>query len=83
MRGFLRGDANEQSAMMVAELQNGVRTRNEWRALLDLDPLGGGDTPLIPLNMGDGRKPPDPEPKPTKPPEPDPAGSPVNEEGPQ
>jgi HK97 family phage portal protein len=52
LRGFLRPDPTEQASLMVAEVQNGVRTRNEWRSLLDLNPLPGGDKPLIPLNMG-------------------------------
>lgn len=52
LRSFLRPDPQQQASMMVAEIQNGVRTINEWRALLDIDPIEGGDTPLRPLNMG-------------------------------
>lgn len=51
LRAFLRPDAQEQAALMRAEIELGVRTRNEWRALLDLDPLPGSDEPLVPLNL--------------------------------
>lgn len=55
VRALLRGDAKEQTALMSSELQNAVRTRNEWRELLDLDPAEGGDTfflngGMVPLN---------------------------------
>lgn len=46
LRSFLRPDATEQSALMDSEIRNRVRTPNEWRELLDLDPLPGGDEPL-------------------------------------
>jgi HK97 family phage portal protein len=69
LRAFLRPDPTEQAALMQAEIQNSVRTPNEWRALLDLDPVDGGDLRILPSNMqllnedGELDKP-DPPPKP-------------------
>jgi HK97 family phage portal protein len=42
-RGLLRGDATEQSALMTAGINNGVESRAEWRARLDLPPVKGAD----------------------------------------
>jgi HK97 family phage portal protein len=76
VRGLLRGDAREQSTLMSSELQNAVRSRNEWRELLDLDPAEGGDTyfingGMVPLD--DDGKPDKPAPPPVivAPPRPD------------
>jgi HK97 family phage portal protein len=40
MRAFLRGNAAETAAQMTAEISNGVRSPEEWRAVLDYEPSG-------------------------------------------
>lgn len=40
MRAFLRGNAAETAAQMTSEVQNGVRSPEEWRTLLDYGPSG-------------------------------------------
>ena len=40
MRAFLRGDAAETAAQMTAEIQNAVRSPEEWRRVLDYEPSG-------------------------------------------
>jgi HK97 family phage portal protein len=76
VRGLLRGDAREQSTLMSSELQNAVRSRNEWRELLDLDPAEGGDTyflngGMVPLDADGKPDKPDPPPIVVAPPQPE------------
>lgn len=40
---IIRTDVTTRTNVLVAEVQNGIRTRNEARALLDLPPMIGGD----------------------------------------
>lgn len=62
--GLLRGDAAARSAYMHNGILDGWLTRNEARAMestlgIILNPIEGLDTPLMPLNMGDGTDDPD------------------------
>jgi len=68
--GMLRGDGAARTAYYQGGIQSGWLTRNEARRMesdigIVLNPLAGLDLPLAPLNMGDGTKPPAPQPKPT------------------
>lgn len=49
---LLRGDMAARSGFYKESIVDGWRTRNEVRALEDLNPLPGLDEPLVPLNMG-------------------------------
>jgi HK97 family phage portal protein len=40
---IIRTDVMTRTNVLASEIQNGIRTRNEARALLDLAPLPGGD----------------------------------------
>lgn len=51
MEVFLRGDFKTQSDGWRTLLDKGALTINEVRSFLNLDPLEGGDTPFIQLNM--------------------------------
>ena len=52
--GLLRGDMMTTQAVLVGYTSNGIMTRNEARAKLDMNPLEGLDDPLTPANlMGD------------------------------
>jgi HK97 family phage portal protein len=66
---LLEADAKTQAEILQMELQNGVTTRNEWRALGDKAPLPGGDRAILPLNMQilqpNGQAEPTPAPTPT------------------
>lgn len=55
--GLLRGDAKTRSAYYGSGIKDGWMTRNEARALEDMNPLEGLDVPLMPLNMADGTEP--------------------------
>ena len=64
--GLLRGDASARSALYHNGILDGWMTRNEARAAeselgIVLNPLEGLDLPLIPLNMEDGTRPPEPD----------------------
>ena len=64
--GLLRGDASARSALYHNGILDGWMTRNEARAAeselgIVLNPLQGLDLPLIPLNMEDGTRPPEPD----------------------
>lgn len=48
---FLRGDTTSRSALYTQAIQNGWMTRNEVRGLEEMNPLVGGDVPLVPSNM--------------------------------
>lgn len=48
---LLRGDSRARSEYLKGMVYAGVMTRNEARALEDLDPLEGLDQPLTPVNM--------------------------------
>lgn len=56
---LLRGNAASQMAADASAIQYGVKTRNEVRGDRGLNPIEGGDIPLIPVNLADGRKPPE------------------------
>jgi HK97 family phage portal protein len=52
--GLLRGDSKATAEFLTKLTTNGVMTRNEARAKLDLNPLDGLDEPLTPANMNIG-----------------------------
>jgi HK97 family phage portal protein len=62
LNGLMQGAAADRAAFYASGIVNGWLTRNNVRTWEDLDPLEGLDVPLMPLNMTDGRAPPDPEP---------------------
>lgn len=47
---LLRGDLNSKQAFYSSMVYSGVMTRNEVRALEDLNPIDGLDEPLTPVN---------------------------------
>lgn len=47
---LLRGDLNSKQAFYSAMVYSGVMTRNEVRALEDMNPIDGLDEPLTPVN---------------------------------
>src|SRR5690606_19615010 len=47
---LLRGDLNSKQVFYSAMVYSGVMTRNEVRALEDLNPIDGLDEPLTPVN---------------------------------
>jgi len=51
VRGLLRGVPAEQAAQMDADIRNGIRSPNEWRELLDLEPYDGGDDRYYSANL--------------------------------
>jgi HK97 family phage portal protein len=51
MQGMLRGDNTARANFYGKGILDGWLTRNEARALEDLNPLAGLDDPLAPLNM--------------------------------
>lgn len=62
---LIRGDIKTRSEVYAKAIQFGWMTRNEVRALEDINPLEGLDDPLIPLNLGVVGDEPEPEPEPT------------------
>lgn len=52
--GLLRGDSKATAEFLTKLSTNGIMTRNEARAKLDLNPLDGLDEPLTPANMNIG-----------------------------
>lgn len=52
VNGLLRGDFRTRMAGYALGRQWGVYSANDIAALEDLDPIPGGDTRLVPLNMG-------------------------------
>lgn len=48
---LLEADAETNAKVLQTELQNGVISRNDWRATLDMPPVPGGDRFILPLNM--------------------------------
>lgn len=48
---LLRGDLDARGNFLTKMIYSGVITRNEARALEDMDPLEGLDEPLTPVNM--------------------------------
>lgn len=62
--GLLRGALADTATYLTQLTTNGIMTRNEARAKLDLNPLDGLDEPLTPANMTVGAEPPEPEPDP-------------------
>lgn len=63
VQGLMRGDVTSRSAFYASAITNGYMTRNEVRALEDLNPIDGLDEPLIPLNMVGANDEPEPEPE--------------------
>jgi len=58
--GLLRGDIVSRYTAHGIAIEKGFKTRNEVRRTENLNPLPGLDTPLRPLNMGNGAEaPPD------------------------
>jgi HK97 family phage portal protein len=51
VQGLMRGDVTSRSSFYASAITNGYMTRNEVRALEDLNPIEGLEEPLIPLNM--------------------------------
>jgi HK97 family phage portal protein len=51
MDALLRADTTSQASYFVSAIQNGWMTRNEVRALKNLNKLEGGDDALTPLNL--------------------------------
>lgn len=49
---MLRADTTSRYAAHNIGIQGGWLARNEVRAMENLPPINGGDTPLVPLNMG-------------------------------
>lgn len=49
--GLLRGDSKATAEFLTKLTTNGIMTRNEARAKLDMNPLDGLDEPLTPANM--------------------------------
>lgn len=56
---LMRGNAVSQMQADGNAIQYGIKTRNEVRRDRGLNPIEGGDIPLIPVNLADGRKPPE------------------------
>lgn len=56
VEGLLRADSVGRAALQASNAQNGIRSRNELRAMENLPPIEGGDmltvqSNLVPLNM--------------------------------
>lgn len=49
--GLLRGDSKSRVDLMVQQGNNGLRTRNELRALDNFPPMPGGDQLNVPANL--------------------------------
>lgn len=51
--GLLRGDRLSRTQSLAVQRQNGIINADEWRAIEDMNPLGGdeGETYLTPVNM--------------------------------
>lgn len=67
LQGLMRGDAASRAQFYSRGILDGWMTRNEARALEDLNPLTGLDVPLRPLNMGPGDEKPPPDNPPREP----------------
>lgn len=50
-RALLEADSETEAKVLQMELQNGVISRNDWRAILDKPPISGGDRMILPLNF--------------------------------
>jgi len=61
---LIRGDIKTRSEVYAKAVQYGWMTRNEVRALEDVNPLEGLDDPLIPANLKVVGEEPEPEPEP-------------------
>lgn len=53
MSAFQRADTKSQAEFYATMAQNGIMSRNEIRAKFNLNPMDGGDTLTIQLNMAD------------------------------
>lgn len=52
LAGLLRGDTLKQAQALEIYARNGVVTVNEWRKLIGMNPVAGGNVRYFPLNMG-------------------------------
>jgi HK97 family phage portal protein len=59
---LLRADNASRAAFYTAMLQSGAMSQNDIRTAENMNPITGGDTYWIPLNLGDSSRPPEPEP---------------------
>ncbi len=79
LAALMRGDIKTRSEVYSKAVQFGWMTRNEVRALEDMNPIDGLDDPLVPLNLGvvgeENEPMPDPEPA-----EPEPGNEPDDDE---
>jgi HK97 family phage portal protein len=64
LNGLMRGASADRAEFYASGITNGWLTRNDVRALEDMNPIQGLDVPLMPLNMADGTSPPTAEPAP-------------------
>ena len=48
---FLQADVKTTHEVLAADIQNGILSRNEARAVLNLNAYAGGDEFLVPMNM--------------------------------
>lgn len=81
----LRGNSQTQTSTVTAKVTSGIMTVNEARAYFDLNPIDGGDTPLVqgamvPLErvLEEPMEEPMPEPAPAPEPVPEPAPDPTD-----
>lgn len=77
---LVRGDIKTRSEVYAKGIQFGWMTRNEVRALEDMNPLEGLDEPLVPMNLSVVGEEPEPMPEPEPPPEPAPDEEPEDED---
>lgn len=59
MLALTRGNSSQRAAYYGAGIKDGWMLRNEARRLENLNRIAGLDIPLMPLNMTDGREPPE------------------------
>lgn len=70
--GRLRGDITSRYQAFATGRQWGWLSANDIREMENQNPVDGGDTYLVPMNMVDAAAPPPPEPAPAPQPEPEP-----------
>jgi HK97 family phage portal protein len=58
MDALMRGDSQARATYYASGITNGWLTRNEARQKENMNELDGLSVPLVPMNMGDGTKPP-------------------------
>lgn len=60
---LVRGDIKTRSEVYAKAIEKGWMTRNEVRALEDMNPLDGLDDPLVPMNLAVVGEEPEPQPE--------------------